>query len=259
MVFALSLRDALQSPALRRHNYAGREVITGAGVIAVFGFLVTAALLTIVNRNRAGWLYDTVLVVSGFALVGLLDDVIGGHGARGFRGHIAAAREGKLTSGALKLVLGVAIAIIATLTTEGFGVQLLRAIVIAGSANVFNLLDLAPGRAAKGAVILLAPVLVLERAHEYFVVGPIMFTGAILGLLPFELREEVMLGDAGSNALGAAIGSAWVIAVAGNDVALAAAALVVIAINVAGEMVSFSRVIERFGPLRAFDQWGRRK
>lgn len=257
-VLALSLRDALRVPALLKRNYAERELITGAGVLALFGFLLAAALLSVVNRNRAGWLYDTVLLVTGFGAVGLLDDVIGGAGARGFRGHLAAAREGKLTSGGVKLLLGLAIATIATLTTESVVVQLLRVVVIAGSANVFNLLDLAPARAAKGAVVFLAPVLVLERAHEYFVVGPLMFTAAILGLVPYELREELMLGDAGANALGAAIGSAWVIAAAGNDAALGVLAAVVVAINVAGELTSFSRVIDGNRVLRALDRWGRR-
>jgi hypothetical protein len=255
---AVSLRDSLRVPALLKRNYAGREIVTGAGVLAVFGFLLTAAFLTVINHNRAGWLYDSNVIVVGFSVVGLLDDVIGGHGARGFRGHLTALGHGQLTSGAVKLLLGVAIATIATLTTEGLGVQLLRVVVIAGSANVANLLDLAPGRATKGGLIAFVPVLFLQHDHEYFLVGQIMFMGAVLALLPFEFREEMMLGDAGANALGAMVGSAWVVATAGNDAALVLTALVVIGINVAGELVSFSRVIDRIGVLRHFDRLGRR-
>ena len=255
---ALALREALRVPALIKRNYADREIVTGAGVLAVFGFLLTAAALSVVDHARAGWLYDSVLIVVGFGLVGLLDDVVGSHGARGFRGHLRALRSGQLTSGGLKLVLGVAIAVIATLTTEGVGIQLLRVIVIAGSANVANLLDLAPARAAKGGLVALAPALVLQHGHEYFLVGQIMFAGAVLALAPFELREEVMLGDAGANALGAMVGSAWVVATAGNDAGLWIAAGVVVAINVAGELVSFSRIIDRVGVLRRLDRIGRR-
>ncbi len=258
-VLALSMRDTLRVPALLKRNYADREVVTGAGVLAVFGFLLAAAMLTLINHNRAGWLYGTVLVVTGFSVVGLLDDVVGSNGARGFRGHLAALRRGQLTSGAVKLVLGVAVAVVATLTTEGFLIQVLRVVVIAGSANVCNLFDLAPGRATKGAVVLLAPALFIERGHEYFLVGQIMFTGATLALLPAEMREEMMMGDAGANALGAVVGSAWVITVAGNDVALWCLALVVVGINVAGELVSFSALIDRVRFLRAFDRWGRQK
>ncbi len=257
-VLALSLRDALRVPALLKRNYANREIVTGAGILAVFGFLLAAALLTVVNRNRAGWLYDTTLLVTGFSVIGLLDDVIGNHGARGIRGHLAALRHGQLTSGALKLVLGVAVATVATITTEGLGVQILRVVVIAGSANVANLLDLAPARAAKGSLFAFLPVLVLQHAHTYFVIGPIMFFAAILALVAFELREELMLGDAGANALGAVVGFAWVSASAGNNEALFIVVVVVVAINVAGELVSFSDVINRVGLLRAIDRAGRR-
>lgn len=257
-LFALGFRETLRVPALVKRNYADREVITGAGVLAIFSFLVTAALLTLVNRNRAGWVYDTVFLVCGFGLLGLLDDILGDAGARGFRGHLAALKDGRLTSGALKLLLGVAVAMVATLTDEGIGIQLLRVVIIAGAANAANLLDLAPGRATKVAILALIPAVILERANAYFLVGPIMFTGAIAGLLPFEMREEVMLGDAGANALGAAIGVAWVITAGDDLTALAVAAAVVVAINVAGEMVSFSRVIDRVGFLRAFDRLGRR-
>ncbi len=65
-----------------------------------------------------------------------------------------------------------------------------------------------------------------------------------------------MLGDAGSNVLGAVLGLG-VVAACGpgaRDVALVAVA----GLNVAGELVSFSRVIDAVGPLRALDQAGRR-
>ena len=65
-----------------------------------------------------------------------------------------------------------------------------------------------------------------------------------------------MLGDAGANVLGAVLGLG-VVAACGpgaRDVALVAVA----AMNVAGEVVSFSRVIESFPPLRALDRAGRR-
>lgn len=257
-VLVLAMRDAFRVPALLKQNYAGRQVVTGAGVLAVFGFLIAAAILSLVNKNRAAWLYDSVLLIGGFAVVGLLDDVIGTHGSRGFRGHLSALRSGQLTSGLLKLVLGVAIATVATLTDDSVVTHLLRVVVIAGAANVFNLLDLAPGRATKSAAVLLVPALVIERATEYMLIGPIMFFGAVVALLPFEMREEVMLGDAGANALGAAVGAAWVIALADNQAGLAGAALVAVAINVAGELVSFSKVIDRVALLRAADRLGRR-
>ncbi len=258
-VLALGLRELLRVPALLKRNYADRDVVAGGGIIAVFGFVLAAALLTLVNRNRAGSMHDAVVLVVGFGVIGLLDDVVGNHGNRGFRGHLGALRRGQLTSGALKLVVGVGVAVVATLTDDGVVTQGLRVIVIAGCANVFNLLDLAPGRATKVAVIVALPALVLSGAHGHSLVGQIMFVSAVLALLPFEMREELMLGDAGANALGAAIGSAWVVGLAGNDLALGVAALVVVGINAAGELTSFSRIIERVPVLRAVDRLGRRQ
>jgi UDP-N-acetylmuramyl pentapeptide phosphotransferase/UDP-N-acetylglucosamine-1-phosphate transferase len=66
-----------------------------------------------------------------------------------------------------------------------------------------------------------------------------------------------MLGDAGANPLGAVMGLAVVLAAAPGvrDVVLVA----LVTLNVAGEVVSFSRVIELVPPLRVLDRAGRRR
>jgi UDP-GlcNAc:undecaprenyl-phosphate/decaprenyl-phosphate GlcNAc-1-phosphate transferase len=81
---------------------------------------------------------------------------------------------------------------------------------------------------------------------------------ATLALAPAELREQLMLGDAGANPLGAAVGVAAVHA-AGDTGWIWGAAGLVVAVNVAGELVSFSRVIARVAPLRMLDELGRRR
>jgi hypothetical protein len=80
--------------------------------------------------------------------------------------------------------------------------------------------------------------------------------GAALGLLLDDLHERLMLGDAGSNVLGAVLGLGVVAAcgAGARDVVLVGVA----ALNIAGELVSFSRVIDGFPPLRALDRAGRR-
>jgi hypothetical protein len=65
----------------------------------------------------------------------------------------------------------------------------------------------------------------------------------------------LMLGDTGANALGAMVG--YELLFASPSVRLVIAGIV-IAVNLAGELVSFSDVIERVAPLRAFDRLGRR-
>ncbi|MBA3303588.1 MAG: hypothetical protein H0U26_06935, partial [Acidimicrobiia bacterium] len=78
-----------------------------------------------------------------------------------------------------------------------------------------------------------------------------------LALLGADLGERLMLGDTGANAIGAALGFGVVITTSlGTRVALA---VVLLALNLASEVVSFSSVIERVAPLRALDRFGRRE
>ncbi len=74
-------------------------------------------------------------------------------------------------------------------------------------------------------------------------------------LLPADLGEEIMLGDAGANALGALLGTAFV-ARAGTAGRLAALAGLV-ALTAASEKVSFTQVIQRTPGLRELDELGR--
>jgi hypothetical protein len=122
---------------------------------------------------------------------------------------------------------------------------LLDGAVVAGAANLLNLFDLRPGRALKvgllGAVAVGAP-------------GP---AGAAAALLPADLRERVMLGDAGANALGALLGLAAVHRWTSRTARLGVLAGLT-AVTGASEVVSFTSVIERTPPLRALDALGRR-
>jgi uncharacterized membrane protein len=79
--------------------------------------------------------------------------------------------------------------------------------------------------------------------------------GAALAALPFDLREQGMLGDAGANALGAVVGT---MVLAGPMWLVWAAAGVLLALQLASERVSFTRVIESNRVLRAADRLGRR-
>ncbi len=80
--------------------------------------------------------------------------------------------------------------------------------------------------------------------------------GAAAGLLWPDLREQMMLGDVGANVLGGVIGLGVVIATAPTTRTIVL--LGVLALNLASEAVSFSKVIDRVGPLRVLDRAGRR-
>jgi hypothetical protein len=85
--------------------------------------------------------------------------------------------------------------------------------------------------------------------------GVVVIAGAAVALFVPDLRERLMLGDAGSNVLGAAAGLGVVMTT--GTVTRIIVLAVVAGLNVASEMVSFSRVIDRVPPLRYADRLGR--
>jgi hypothetical protein len=122
---------------------------------------------------------------------------------------------------------------------------------VAATANLVNLLDLRPGRAAK-VVALLGLALGGARPRTPGL-GPLL--GAVAGVLPADLQGRAMLGDCGANALGAGLATAatTVLPRSARVVALAA----VLGLNAASERVSFTAVIERTPWLRRLDALGR--
>jgi len=245
-------------PASRwmRTNHAGASVTLAEGPIAVVALAVGAGLDRLLdNSGRRGLAVAVASVGSG--AVGAYDDLYGTTQAKGFRGHLRALGSGEVTSGMIK-VLGVglsagAAAALVQRSRPGCPKPVCRALdwlldtaLIAGTANLTNLLDLRPGRAAK-AVILLGSGLV------GFGAAPAV--GAAMGSLPSDLEARSMLGDCGANALGAAVGAAAAQALPRRFRLLACGA--VAALNLASERVSFTDVIERIPLLRCLDQLGR--
>jgi hypothetical protein len=171
--------------------------------------------------------------VSAVALVGLADDLWSGP-ERGFRAHLAARR----TTGVLKLVAIPAIGLAATRTLSG-------AVLVGLSANALNQLDTRPGRALKAFLLGAA---VLRGAT-------LPYAGRAVLLLPYDLREMAMLGDAGSNALGAMLGLGSVDRLTGRGRVAAIVALA--GLTLLGERRSLGGLIERTPLLRELDAMGR--
>jgi UDP-N-acetylmuramyl pentapeptide phosphotransferase/UDP-N-acetylglucosamine-1-phosphate transferase len=239
--------DRLTAP-WSRTNHAGDPVSLLEGPSWVLGSAVGLVLDGSGPRRSAA-----ALSIAAGSL-GLLDDLAGSTTSKGLRGHLGALREGRVTTGAVKLVgLGVAGLIAARSLDRGHrgpGATLLGGAVIAGTANLVNLLDLRPGRALKAVVALGMPG-ALSSAPAAAAVG------ASLGVLRDDLSARTMLGDTGANAAGALLGHALAqrTGTAGRAAALAA----LVALTLASERVSFSAVIERNGLLRRLDEWGRRR
>jgi hypothetical protein len=167
--------------------------------------------------------------VGAVAAIGLADDLWSGP-ERGFRRHLSSGN----TTGVLKLVGIPLVGLIATRKVSG-------ALLVGLSANFVNQLDTKPGRALKA---YLAAALLVGAPTK----------GAVL-LLPYDLREKTMLGDAGSNALGALLGLSSVDRLTGRSRWLAIGALA--GLTLLGERRSLGALIERTPGLRTLDRLGR--
>lgn len=234
--------------AWRRSNFRGRTVTLHEGTALVGGVCAAAAVCPgLTPRTRAA----LNLAATGAAAFGAHDDLGGDGGDRGLRGHLGALAHGRLTTGAVKM-LGIATtgAAAAALLRRGPLDTLLDGALIAAGANLVNLFDLRPGRATKVVLLGASPALATSAAP---LVGPVV--GASAALLPDELAERTMLGDAGANALGAALGVAA--AARGSRRARLSLLVGAVALILVSERISFSGAIDRVPALRGIDRWGR--
>ena len=240
-----------------RTNHAGRTVTLLEGPAYAVGAAGAAALL------GAG--PGPVVAASSSAAFGALDDLRGDSSSKGLKGHLGALARGEVTTGAVKIVgLGITGLVSAALIDRGArgretrptGIPgavdtLVGGAVIAGTANLLNLLDLRPGRALKATILLGA----LTGTSRRSAAAAGAAAGAAVGLLGPDLSGEAMLGDTGANSAGALLGAALVQRSGRRGRWAALAALT--ALTLASEKVSFTKVIESTPGLRQLDALGR--
>jgi UDP-N-acetylmuramyl pentapeptide phosphotransferase/UDP-N-acetylglucosamine-1-phosphate transferase len=253
-----ALRALAQAGFLRR-NYRERMLPFPAGfVIVVAGMTALVVCAPLQELADAGVLRpETALVVLygvGVAFLGLVDDVFSPE-SRGWRGHGRAVLGGGFSTGALKAAgsLGLALYSLAGRYDQAWR-YLLAVAVLVLATNLFNLLDLRPGRSTKAFVLLGAGLTIgAWDAGPLAAIGLLGFPAVALGV--YDLRERAMLGDTGSNLLGALAGL-WIVLSLGATGQLIALALIALA-TVYGEFRSLSALIERTPVLRQLDSLGR--
>ena len=255
---ALSRRPPGGGNLWTRTNHRGEPVTLVEGpALAVASVAVSAIGPGLAPRVRAA----LAVAGAGSAAFGGYDDLAGSGSRRGFRGHLGALAQGEVTTGAVKLGgIGATGLGSALLLGGGPADVAVNAGLVAGGANLLNLFDLRPGRALK---VALASGTLLAAGGARGGLSPVGALsalaaplGAAAALLPEDLGERAMLGDAGANALGAMLGVA---AAASLSRPARLALLAAIAgLTAASEVVSFTAVIERTPALRWLDMLGRR-
>lgn len=251
-----------------RTNHAGREVSLIEGPAVSAGLLAGSALIED-PRQRAA----TLLAAAVSGGLGAVDDFCESGSSKGLRGHLSALARGEVTTGAIK-VTGIPLAAIiaaAILGAEDRRGRLggMRAAekrswwaasletvvtggVIAGSANLVNLLDLRPGRALKAGLIVVG---LMPHDRRTTWVPTALVAGTTAAAWPHDLAGTAMLGDTGANALGAVLGTTLAARATPRERMLLLTVLV--GLTLASEKVSFTRVIESTPLLREIDAFGR--
>ena len=174
-----------------------------------------------------------VPAVAPVAAIGLVDDLWSGP-ERGFRAHLGSGA----TTGTLKLAGIPLFAFARTRSVSG-------ALLVGLAANAVNQLDTRPGRALKAYGL---GALLLGNTPKRALAVAVL-------LAPYDLKEMAMLGDAGSNALGAVLGFSSVERFAGLRRWSAIGALGLL--TLVGERRSLGATIEATPMLRDLDRLGR--
>jgi UDP-GlcNAc:undecaprenyl-phosphate/decaprenyl-phosphate GlcNAc-1-phosphate transferase len=251
---ALNQRPPAGPKTWSRTNHRGEPVTLLEGPAVTVG----AVAGVLAGLRSAGGRTSLAMAVggTGAAAFGTYDDLAGSGDRRGFGGHLGALRHGEITTGAIKLGgIGATGIISAALAGGSPADVVINAGLVAGGANLLNLFDLRPGRAVKVAVASGALIAASGAMSSPAALAPLPPVAAALALLPEDLGERAMLGDAGANALGAMLGAAATGLPRPARIALLAG---IAGLTAASEKVSFTKVIERTPALRWLDLLGRR-
>jgi UDP-GlcNAc:undecaprenyl-phosphate/decaprenyl-phosphate GlcNAc-1-phosphate transferase len=290
LVIALALAALLATPTLRAlrangqvcPNYRGRELPCPFGVLIVVAAVLALIPVALIERlGHVAVVYPqfaaVVVYTLGVALLGLIDDTLGsraielrsdanpgGHASgssgaravsRGWRGHGRAVLRGEFSTGALKAAGSLGLALLAmSLIDLPTGRWLLASAVLVLATGALNLLDLRPGRAVKAFAALGAALTIgAGELRTLWTLG--LFAAPALVAGWYDLRERAMLGDTGSNLLGALAGL-WIVFALSQTGQLVALGLL-LALTVYGELRSISGLVERVPLLRKLDSVGR--
>ncbi len=262
-----SLLNLFNEAGLVKPNYRGQKIPVSGGVL----FIVLIPVITAIGilfkvktfTTQNSFLFLFVLIAIGF--MGFFDDQLSVHEVKGFRGHFRMLfAEKKLTSGAFKAIFGAIIALVFSFGTAEFikgnwpvWTFIINFLLVALTANTINIFDLRPGRAGKVYLLGFVLILLFSRDFESYISLFIPILAIMIYYLPFDLKGKVMLGDSGSNLLGASLGimMAWMLSDAGKIAAL----IILIGFQLIAERYSFTKIIQQFRVLRYFDELGRGK
>lgn len=163
------------------------------------------------NFSDMNLMYTYVIALTVVFIMGWMDDTVGDKQVKGIGGHWGKWKDQRIvTTGLLKAGITIVLALwIVMEFNSSWLTGVVQFCLIVLMTNALNLFDLRPGRSLKAFFLLvllwISVVNILgSRASSLFYIVPVVISALLL--FPKDLHGEVMLGDAGSNFLGFAVG-----------------------------------------------------
>jgi UDP-N-acetylmuramyl pentapeptide phosphotransferase/UDP-N-acetylglucosamine-1-phosphate transferase len=228
-------------------NFRGNTIPVSFGISLLLSselLLIGVAYRTHVTAVRHSSLFASTIAM--FALLGFLDDRFGEKSIKGLKGHFRSAAKGKITTGFVKATGGLAWSLYCGLrvSPHSAGKIVLNGLVIALCANLFNLLDLRPGRSSAVFLVSAGSLLAVVGSTPATVGATAALSAVVIAAIPcwiLDSRAKVMLGDTGSNLLGGSLG--LTIALLNSSVLSLSALGLLIFIHAVAERKSLTAII----------------
>lgn len=249
-------RSLLIESNVLRPNYKKDMIPVSMGIVFLPMLIINAIILAYFTTNFKDMLHIFIFLfglVSMF-FAGILDDIIGNRDVSGLKGHFKSLLNGKLTTGGFKALFGGFIGLVISIAiSKNIYDIVINTLIIALSTNLMNLLDLRPGRAIKGYLVI--SIVLLFTLGEYTRNLLLLIFPNVIAYFNQDLKAKAMMGDTGSNVLGISIGILFVMGYP-LKVRLIWLAFVIF-IHILTEKYSLTKIIENNKFLNFIDKLGR--
>ncbi|MFR6245570.1 MAG: glycosyl transferase [Romboutsia timonensis] len=249
-------RSLLIESNVLRPNYKKDMIPVSMGIVFLPMLIINAIILAYFTTNFKDMLHIFIFLfglVSMF-FAGILDDIIGNRDVSGLKGHFKSLLNGKLTTGGFKALFGGFIGLVISIAiSKNIYDIVINTLIIALSTNLMNLLDLRPGRAIKGYLVI--SIVLLFTLGEYTRNLLLLILPNVIAYFNQDLKAKAMMGDTGSNVLGISIGILFVMGYSLKVRLIWLAFLIFI--HILTEKYSLTKIIENNKFLNFIDKLGR--
>lgn len=249
-------RSLLIESNVLRPNYKKDMIPVSMGIVFLPMLIINAIILAYFTTNFKDMLHIFIFLfglVSMF-FAGILDDIIGNRDVSGLKGHFKSLLNRKLTTGGFKALFGGFIGLVISIAiSKNIYDIVINTLIIALSTNLMNLLDLRPGRAIKGYLVI--SIVLLFTLGEYTRNLLLLIFPNVIAYFNQDLKAKAMMGDTGSNVLGISIGILFVMGYPLKVRLIWLAFLIFI--HILTEKYSLTKIIENNKFLNFIDKLGR--